>query len=132
MWLNNCIEAHSYQTMYVPSSTFAHCHVYSTGGSKMDEQSREAELAGWVAAGIEHRKLFRQRAKTVADQLTPEQIEGLNQYFIYPKLPRKPKEAAGKFRGLGEWQSICQHAIFEIFYNRPDVTLNRVRQIAFG
>ncbi|MEO8610544.1 MAG: hypothetical protein ABI690_21790 [Chloroflexota bacterium] len=94
--------------------------------------THEAELAGWVAAAINDKPTFQERAKQAAAQLDATQIKKLVKYFIYPNNPPKPAEVENQYSRLGEWQSMSQWAIFEIFYNRPDDTLPIIRDIAFG
>lgn len=105
---------------------------FPEGKPNINVNTSESNLAGWVAAAYEDQELFKQRGKDAALQLSPEQILRLPKYFFYNNNPRKPEEVRNKFGGLGEWQWICQEAIFEIFYNRPEVALPIIREVAYG
>ena len=85
--------------------------------------SEEAMLAGWVAATWEDSNEFTKRARESAEKLTEKQINNLPKFFYYKNNPRKPEEVNDKFGGLGEWQWMCQVAIFEIFYYCPKYSL---------
>jgi hypothetical protein len=87
-------------------------------------------LLGWAAAVIDTPDTFQQRVEQVAEQLQPDEIRHLREFFHEP--PDMPQEAQSKFNGLGEWLEICQHTIFEIFYHRHEVALPIIRQVAFG
>ena len=107
-------------------------HKFSEGKSTIDINTPEANLVGWVASASAINEVFRQRAIEAAGQLNHQQIEDLPLYFYYPNNPHKPKEAKDKFTGLGDWQFASQIAIFEIFYNRPEISLPLIRKYAFG
>ena len=83
----------------------------------------------WVALA-ESPEEWEQRGRIAAQYLRPRQIRRLRRY--YHKPPEKPAEALDRFDGLGDWLEVCQQAIFEIFYNRHEVSLPIIWRAVFA
>jgi hypothetical protein len=105
----------------------------SSGDNSGAKLPQEAEFVAWVASAYEARPEFERRAREAAARLSAPQIRNLPHYFYYGENKHlKPAELQDRFNGLGEWMSMCQAAIFEMFYHRPEVALPILNDIAFG
>jgi len=70
------------------------------------------------------------RAQAAATSLGRQAIAKSRAYFWTP--PPKPRGFENRFHGLGEWMSMCQSAIFEIWFHLGDAALEDLRSVAFG
>ena len=73
---------------------------------------------------------FRECAAAAARQLGPDSVRTLKSLFHSEHSP--PDEARDLFPGLGQWIAARQFAIFEVFYNLPDASLETLKEVAFG
>lgn len=83
-----------------------------------------------VASALKDPAEFSRRAQQSAEQLGRKAVSKSKPYFWTP--PPKPSEPAGKFEGLGEWMSMCQAAIFEIWFYLGSASVADLRKVAFG
>ncbi|HMA95917.1 MAG TPA: hypothetical protein VKP30_24685 [Polyangiaceae bacterium] len=84
----------------------------------------------YVASSLKDPVEFSLRAQHSAEQLGKRAIGKSKAYFWTP--PEKPSSHAGEYEGLGEWMSMCQAAIFEIWFHLGSVALPELRKVAFG
>jgi hypothetical protein len=98
--------------------------------AKLDESVSINEKIRWIAQTIKDRKIFQERAATVAGELGNGDIEILPQFFHNESSP--PPELQADFPGFGDWLSARQFAIFEVLYNFREAALPVLRRVAFG
>ncbi len=73
---------------------------------------------------------FRERARELSAELSPEDIEPLISLLHSP--PPEPPVYDAAQHGLGGWLSACQFAVFELLYNLGETALPAIRRIAWG